>query len=193
MIKIRPLALLALVLFSACADDARYAFGSKRRVSPRIESLRAAADDPAKRRALDRLARAFADSDRNTGGQEALAAVLAGAERNLGAVEYTGVLIARLGFHTDGLLAVAAAAARAKLELPEFRDLVELAVLRLSGGGAVLDLADRAAAIGDPAELPALRQEIAALRASAECATVEEAARTVAKLEENLAGAIKSP
>jgi hypothetical protein len=90
-------------------------------------------------------------------------------------------LVAGVGFYSVTILEVASAAAGARLELPEFRDLVELAVLRAGGADELVAEAGRAALAETPEEVAEVRRSIAGMRERADWKTVEEA---VAKTRE---------
>lgn len=122
---------------------------------------------------------------------EKVAVLLASAPHNASVFPVVAELMSRCSYQTLVLYAVAEAAARSSLELPEFADLAELAVLKLSGTQAVVDLANEASQITDTAEVPALREKIALLRAGADCQTVDEAIAKVATLLNDLDAAVK--
>jgi hypothetical protein len=102
------------------------------------------------------------------------------------AIVYAGELVAKAGFHTMVLLPVAESAAKAKRDLPEFGLLVELSLRKLSESQAVIDLAAQAALADSDAAEAELRQQLAALAATAECATVEEAIARVDGMLESI-------
>jgi hypothetical protein len=192
--KDRIIVAVALALACAgCGAKGVPVSGLTLRSSPRIEALRASALDPEKRKALDRVAKVYAGAHYHLGAIQDLAVVLAGAAHNADAIAYAGELMARTTYHTETLLDVAKEAARAPLEIPEFRDLAELAVMNLSGGDSVPELARRAADMSDPAGLPALRDEIARMREATEFKTIEEAQRAVNETMKRISEGIKTP
>ena len=173
--------LLCCVLAAAAAAGS--ASCDRERRSPRIEALRASVPDKERKQSLARVGELYAKASFHQGSLEDMAEIIALSDRNLDALVYAAELVSRVGFHTATIVAVAAEAAGARLELPEFRDLAELAVLRGGGSDELVAEAQRAAAAESPEEVAALRARIAAMRERADWKTVEEA---VAKTDERL-------
>jgi hypothetical protein len=162
-----------------------------RRSSPVIAALISATADKGKRDALERVAETFARADFHATSIEKAAEALARAKHNWGSIAYAAELMGDVGFHTQTILEVAEAASAANAEIPEYRDMAELAVLRLSGGSKLVELAEWASALADGAETDELRARLAVLRDEAECKTIAEAKERVARMMEEIDKSVK--
>jgi hypothetical protein len=160
-----------LILVSALIAPALTACRS----SQKITTLRQAATSSAKRDALAKLEKIYSSARMHQVMIEHDAITAAGADNNLDAVVYAGELMSKLGYHTLTLASVADSAARAKRELPQFKELLELSIRKLSGSQQVTDLADWASKLERDEDLPTLTKRIAELASSAECSSVEDA------------------
>jgi hypothetical protein len=169
------------ILFCVLALAAAGAACVRYRHSARIDALMASVPDKERKQALAEVGELYAKARFHQGGLEDAAEIIALSGKNLDALSYAAELVSEVGFHTATILSVAAEASGAKLELPEFRDLVELAVLKGGGHDVLVDEARWAAGIESAEEVAELRLKIAAMREQADWKTVDEA---VAKTDE---------
>jgi hypothetical protein len=157
----------------------------------RIEALRASVPDKARKEALARVEAIYAKAKYHEGSLVKVAEMIAVSGSNLGALVYSADLISRVGFHTLTILGVAEAASRARSELPEFRDLAELAVLRSGGHDELVATAEWASRIEPGADIAELRRRIAEMRDRAEWKTVDEAVSAVDEMQRDIARKMK--
>ncbi len=175
----------------AARDSVRNGVRNNTRPSARIEALRASVPDKQRKEALARVATLYEKATFHHGSLEDIAEAIALSDKNIDAVLYAAELVSRVGFHTVTILEVAIEASKAALELPEFRELVELAVLKGGDHDELVALAERAALADSPDAVAELRIEIAAMREGAAWKTVDEAVAAVEDQQESIEDAIR--
>lgn len=157
----------------------------------RIEALRASVPDKARKEALAQVEAIYAKAKYHRESLVKVAQMIAVSGANLGALVYSADLISRVGFHTLTILSVAEAASGARSELPEFRDLAELAVLKSGGHDELVAAAQWASRIEPGADVAELRRRIADMRDRAEWKTVDEAVRAVDEMQRDIERKVK--
>jgi hypothetical protein len=110
------------------------------------------------------------------------------AKANVAAIARCAYLASKFGYHTEPLIQIAQLAAQCDHECPELVPIAELAVLKLSGTGDVVRLADAAAKARTEAENAQVRETIEQMRAAAGCASIEEALDRQSRLYPPLPG-----
>jgi hypothetical protein len=164
-----------LCCVAAIAAIAPLASCARSRHSSKIDALMASVPDKERKQALAKVAELYEKASFHLGSLEELAGIIALSDRNLDALLRAADLVAGVGFNTVTIIEVAAEAGKAKLELPEFRDLVELAVLRAGGHDELIAEAGRAALAESADEVASIRRSVAEMRERADWKTVEEA------------------
>jgi uncharacterized protein HemY len=120
------------------------------------------------------------DADFHTGALRRMKKTIEESNQNQDALMYIAGLISKVGFHTTVLEKVAEDTANAKLEQPGFfRDLGELAVIRLSNSVAVMELSQALAEAESEAEISLLREKYDELYSTAEARSVADAIKQV--------------
>jgi hypothetical protein len=190
--RVQAIAVTVLALLAASGCSKGEGPGTRpKRSSPVIAALIAATADKGKRDALEKVAETFARAEFHAASIERAAEALARAKHNWDGIAYAAELMGDVGFHTQTILDVAEAASAAKTEIPEFRDMAELAVLRLSGGSKLVELAEWASSLTDGGHADELRTRLGALRDEAECKTIPEAKERVARMMEEIDKSVK--
>ncbi len=170
------IAILSMCLTAAGAQGE----GEKERdASSKIRAAKTLNGNATKKEAFAKLEEIYRTAQYHEQAVERVADLISAARHNYDALVYAAELMASCGFHTQVLQDVADAASKAAMEIPEFRDIVELAVIKLGGSDEVVDLAKWASRLTDQGQIEELKTRIADMKAGAEAQSVEEAKRKV--------------
>jgi hypothetical protein len=154
--------------------------GEKERgASAKIRMAKTMNGNASKKEAFAKLEEIYRTAQYHEQAVERVADLISAARHNYDSIVYAAELMASCGFHTLVLQDVADAASKAAMEIPEYRDIVELAVIKLGGSDEVVNLAKWASRLTDQGQVGELKTRIADMKAGAEAQSVEEARRMV--------------
>jgi hypothetical protein len=168
------IAVLSMFVTAACSQGE-----GERGVSVKIRMAKTMNGNASKKEALAKLEEIYRTAQYHEMAVERIADLISAAKHNYDSLVYAAELMAGCGFHTQVLQDVADAASKAMMEIPEYRDIVELAVIKLGGSDEVVKLAQWASRLTDSGQMEELRTRITDMKAGAEAQSVEEAKRMV--------------
>ncbi len=140
-----------------------------------IPALKKKTDSPEKLEALERIENIMVNATFHQGSLVELAKLVVEAPHNHQRIVKAAELASQFGYHTGALAIIAGFAAEADHECEELDEILELAVLKLSGTMQVIELAKSAVLAEGNDEEAAVQSQIESMRRTTDYQTLEEA------------------